>query len=37
MVMVDDAALKQARLELLTTLRHAIVSNIGDLSQIGTA
>lgn len=37
MVMVDDAALKQARLELLTTLRTAIVANIGDLSQIGTA
>lgn len=37
MVMVDDAALKNARLALLTRLRTAITSNIGDLSQVGVA
>ncbi len=35
MVMVDDAALKQARLALLTRVRHAIGANIGDLTQLG--
>jgi glycyl-tRNA synthetase beta chain len=35
MVMVDDEALRAARLALLTRLRHAISTNIGDLTQLG--
>ena len=35
MVMVDDAALRNARLALLARVRHAIISNIGDLTQLG--
>lgn len=36
MVMVDDAALKTARLALLTRLRTLIDRQIGDLSHLGT-
>jgi glycyl-tRNA synthetase beta subunit len=35
MVMVDDPALRSARLALLVRLRDAIQQNIGDLTQLG--
>ena len=35
MVMVDDATLREARLALLTRVKHGIRSHMGDLSHIG--